>query len=59
MQPVKEEYTEAEFCKMVGISRSTAYRMRRNGELSCNLVGCCLCYTAEHIREFKERGDYE
>ncbi len=55
MQPLKEEYTEAEFCKLVGISRTTAYRMRQRGELKYILVGCRIRYTPEHVREFKER----
>jgi hypothetical protein len=54
---MKEEYTEAQFCKLVGISRTTAHRMRQRGKLNYILVGCRIRYTLQHIQAFKMRGE--
>ena len=48
----KEEYTEAECCKLVGISRTNAYRMRQRGKLNYRLIGSRIRYMSEHVRDF-------
>jgi excisionase family DNA binding protein len=48
-------YTEAEFCKQVGISRTTAWRLREAGKLSHYRIGNKIRYGQEHIREFLSR----
>jgi predicted DNA-binding transcriptional regulator AlpA len=44
--------TEAEFCKAVGISRTTAWRMRGAGKLPYCRVGDKVLYLPRHVDEF-------
>jgi excisionase family DNA binding protein len=48
----KATMTEAEFCKAVGISRTTAWRMRESGRLSFCRVGDKVLYLPRHVDEF-------
>jgi len=44
--------TEAEFCKAVGISRTTAWRMREAGKLAYCRIGDKVLYLPRHVEEF-------
>jgi excisionase family DNA binding protein len=44
--------TEEEFAKVVGISRITAWRLRRAGKLAHYKVGARVLYSPKHIEEF-------
>ena len=44
--------TETEFCKAVGISRLTAWRMREAGKLSHCRIGNKILYLYRHVDEF-------
>lgn len=44
--------TEVEFCKAVGISRTTAWRMREAGKLPYCRVGDKVLYLPRHVEEF-------
>ena len=46
--------TEAEFAKRVGISRITAWRMRRAGKLPHYKIGRSIKYGEKHVAEFLE-----
>jgi len=46
--------SEAEFCKAVGISRTTAYRLRESRSISYCIVGNRIFYLPKHIEEFFE-----
>lgn len=46
--------TEAEFAKRVGISRITAWRMRRDGKLPHYKIGRRIKYGEKHVEEFLE-----
>jgi hypothetical protein len=48
----KLTFTEAEFCKVVGISRTTAWNLRRKGRLQHCRVGAKILYTQQHIENF-------
>lgn len=48
----KLTFTEAEFCKVVGISRTTAWNLRRKGKLQHCRVGAKILYTQQHIEHF-------
>jgi excisionase family DNA binding protein len=48
----KATLTEREFCKVVGISRMTAYRLREEGKLSYCRVGDKVLYLPRHVDEF-------
>ena len=48
----KVTFTEAEFCRAVGISRTTAWNLRRKGKLQYCRVGSKILYTQEHINQF-------
>jgi excisionase family DNA binding protein len=48
----KATLTEQEFCKRVGISRTTAWRMREAGKLPFCRVGDKVIYLPRHIEEF-------
>jgi len=50
----KATLTEQEFCKMVGISRTTAWRMRNAGTLPYCRVGDKVLYLPRHVDEFLE-----
>jgi len=45
-------FTEAEFCKQVKISRTTAWQLRKTGKLSFCRIGAKIIYTQEHIQQF-------
>lgn len=47
-----EILTEQEFCKQVGISRVTAWRLREKRKLSHCKVGKKIFYLARHVDEF-------
>ncbi len=51
-QDNKATLTESEFCQIVGISRTTAWRMREAGKLSYCQVGDKILYLPKHIDEF-------
>lgn len=44
--------SEAEFCKSVGISRMTAFRLREKGKLSHCRIGKRVFYLPRHVDEF-------
>jgi excisionase family DNA binding protein len=48
----KATMTEEEFCKRVGISRTTAWRMRESGKLAYCRVGDKVLYLPRHVDEF-------
>lgn len=48
----KVTLTEAEFCRKVGISRTTAWNLRRKGKLQHCRVGAKILYTQEHLDNF-------
>ncbi|HEX7998678.1 MAG TPA: helix-turn-helix domain-containing protein [Pyrinomonadaceae bacterium] len=50
--PEKTFYTEKEFCELVGISTTTAWRLRNQGKLRYSEVGRAVVYLQEHIIEF-------
>ncbi len=45
-------YTETEFCKLVGIGLSTAFRLRNKGKLQHIRIGKQIKYTTAHIEAF-------
>lgn len=47
-------FTEKEFCKQVGISRVTAWRLRESGKLPHCRIGNKILYTSEQIKQFLE-----
>ena len=49
---VKATLTEQEFCRAVGISRVTAWRLRLAGKASYCRVGNKVLYLPRHIDEF-------
>lgn len=44
--------SEAEFCKAVGISRTTAWRQRNAGKLPHCRIGDKILYLPRHVEEF-------
>jgi hypothetical protein len=48
----KATLTEQEFCEKVGISRTTAWRMREAGKLSYCRIGDKVVYLPRHVDEF-------
>ena len=48
----KSTLTEQEFCKAVGISRVTAWRLRLAGKLPYCRVGNKVLYLPRHVDEF-------
>lgn len=48
----KATMTEGEFCQAVGISRVTAWRLRRQGKLPHCKIGVKILYRPEHIAQF-------
>jgi excisionase family DNA binding protein len=46
--------TEAEFAERVGISRITAWRMRRAGKLPHYKIGRNIKYGEKHVEQFLE-----
>lgn len=49
---IKSTLSEKEFCAAVGISRTTAYRLRKVGKLPYCRVGSRVLYLLRHIEEF-------
>jgi excisionase family DNA binding protein len=47
--------TEKEFCERVGISRTTAWRMREAGKLPHRRIGRRVLFTVEDVRTFLDR----
>lgn len=54
MEETKQTMTEAEFCHRVGISRTTAWQLRKRGKLPYYRLGAKIMYGQEHVREFLE-----
>jgi predicted DNA-binding transcriptional regulator AlpA len=48
----KVTLSEEEFCKTVGISRTTAWRMRNAGKLPHCRIGDKVIYLPRHVDEF-------
>jgi predicted DNA-binding transcriptional regulator AlpA len=48
----KVTLSEEEFCKAVGISRTTAWRMRNAGKLPHCRIGDKVVYLPRHVDEF-------
>jgi predicted DNA-binding transcriptional regulator AlpA len=48
----KVTLSEEEFCKAVGISRTTAWRMRSAGKLPHCRIGDKVVYLPRHVEEF-------
>jgi hypothetical protein len=51
-ETIKTTFSENEFCKTVGISRVTAWRLRNEGKLAHCRIGAKILYTLEHINLF-------
>lgn len=45
-------FSDEEFCRMVGISRITSWRLRNSGKLAHCKVGAKVIYKPEHIKQF-------
>lgn len=54
MMEQKLTLTENEFCKAVGISRMTAFRLREKGALPHCRVGNRILYLPRHVDQFLE-----
>jgi len=52
-----ETFSEDEFCKRVGISKTTARDYRRNGKLKFTQVGRRVRYTPEQVAEFLQSNE--
>ena len=55
MSSIRDErvtMSEAEFCKCVGISRTTAWRLRNAGKLPHCRIGDKVIYLPRHVDEF-------
>jgi hypothetical protein len=52
LPPHKEVYSEAEFCKLAGISKDTAKKLRDRGELKFKQAGRRILYSRKHISDF-------
>ncbi len=52
IEKLKATLTESEFCKIVGISRITAWRLRTSGKLPYCQIGSKILYRPEHIEQF-------
>jgi len=50
--PEKVTLSEEEFCKRVGISRTTAWRQRNSGKLPYCRIGDKVLYLPRHVDEF-------
>lgn len=48
----KATLTEPEFCQLVGISRTTAWRQRNAGKLPHCRIGDKVVYLPRHVDEF-------
>lgn len=48
----KATMSEAEFCELVGISRTTAWRQRNAGKLPHCRIGDKVVYLPRHVDEF-------
>lgn len=48
----KATLTEKEFCEVVGISRVTAWQLRKAGKLPHARIGSRVLYTPAHIQRF-------
>lgn len=49
--------SEAIFCKITGLSRMTAWRLRNSGRLSHYRIGNRVFYSQRHIEEFLEANE--
>ncbi len=49
---------ENNFCEMVGISRMTAYRLRKQGKLPHFRLKRKILYTPEHVQLFMTPHEY-
>lgn len=54
-----ETMSEKEFARRVGISRITAWRLRRAGKLSHYRIGTRILYGERHIAEFLQRHEQQ
>jgi len=52
MADAKQTMSEAEFCRVVGISRTTAWQLRKQGRLPYYRLGAKILYSPEHVTEF-------
>ena len=48
----KQAYTVAQFCRQFGVSRSTFYRMIRDGEIRTKKLGARTLVRAEDAKEW-------
>lgn len=55
MTEPEKALTEPEFCKLAGISRATAFRLRKKGALPHCQVGTRILYRTKHVAEFLAR----
>ena len=53
--PMRKLWTLAQFARWAGLSRSTVYRLRRNGELEFVRLGRALRIDAAEARAWIER----
>lgn len=51
--------TESEFCELARISRATALRLRRAGQLVYCQVGTRILYRAKHVAEFLDKHEVQ
>ncbi|MFN7931086.1 MAG: helix-turn-helix domain-containing protein [Blastocatellia bacterium] len=55
-------FSEKEFCRRVGLSRVSVWRLRKAGKISYLQIGGSVKYTMRHVEEFlqaHERAAYK
>ena len=52
LQGNRNAVTETEFCHSVGISRTSAWRLRKAKQLPFCRIGAKILYTPEHVKPF-------
>jgi excisionase family DNA binding protein len=55
--PLPETFSEDEFCKRIGISKTTARELRRKGKLKFMQIGRRVLYTPDHVSEFLQSNE--
>jgi len=55
--PPTQTFSEDEFCKRVGISKTTAREYRRKGKLKFTQIGRRVLYTQDQVAEFLQSNE--